>query len=625
MSSYISKETKNNRIHVDSDQNNSYGKDLFENDSAVMIMINSETDEISKKDEMWTIDNELQENIEISTRELKETNIILEKKIAEYEKSIRDLKISEERLAFAIDSSGNGVWDWNILTNEVIYSKTWKEMLGYEEDILIDIFNEWDKRIHADDKYFVYQKINAYITGLEPVYENEYRLLTKDGSYKWVLSKGKIISWTTEGSPLRMIGINSDITNQKLMQQRLEESEERFCNILSNSQDVSYRKNVITDKYDYISPVIERVTGYSQEEITVMTVEDIIGKIHAEDLPNVLQHINDGILESNKSEALEYRFLCKNGDYRWIIDRFTSTKGPGGNTLFRYGVFQDITDLKLVEKELENAKDKAEKASANRSEFIANMSHELRTPLNVNISAIQLFEFYLKDSSELDREKISKHLMAMKRNCLRLLKLANNLIDSTKIDAGFYEPSFSNDNIVSIIERIAMSVSEYAKQKDIELIFDTDVEELSIQCDIDMIERIMLNLISNAIKFTRDCVSICIYNKVDTVVISVKDNGIGIKKENENIIFERYKQVSNLFTRETEGTGIGLALTKALVEMHHGTISVKSDYGKGCEFIIELPINEYEGGEILLEDNDKITYNDMFIQKMNVEFSDIYK
>ena len=190
----------------------------------------------------------------------------------------------------------------------------------------------------------------------------------------------------------------------------------------------------------------------------------------------------------------------------------------------------------------------------------------------------------------LDKEKSSKHLKAMKRNCMRLLRLVNNLIDTTKIDAGFYEPNFSNQDIVSLIKRIALSVSDYAKQKDINLLFYTDVEEMSIICDVDMIERIMLNIISNAIKFTGDSVDINIYNRVDTVVISVKDNGIGIEEENQNIIFERYKQVSKLFTRENEGSGIGLSLTKSLVEMHGGNISVKSEYGKGSEFIIELPV-----------------------------------
>lgn len=599
MNTYNSKQTKNNSFNMDN----------------------------SKKveEKMVRINNELQEKIEMSTRKLKETNIMLEKKIAEYEKNMKSLKISEERLAFAIEASGDSVWDWNIVTNEVVYSKIRKEMLGNKEIQVINLFNEWDKLIHPDDRASIYINLNTYLKGLSPVYESEYRLLTKDGSYKWIHSRGRVISWTTDGKPLRITGIHFNITSHKLLEQKLRESEERFYNVLKYSQDASYRKNVVTNKYDYISPVIEKITGYSQEEMAEMTLEDVIEKVHQEDLPNILQRINAGILESHAPETLEYRFLCKNGNYRWIIDRFTSIEDESTHHLFRYGVFQDITELKLAEAELKKEKNKAEEASSNKSEFIAKMSHELRTPLNVNISAIQLFELYLRGNLDLDKKKISKHLVPMKQNCLRLLRLVNNLIDSTKIDAGFYEPQFRNHNIVDVIERIAMSVSEYAKQKNIQIIFDTDMEEVVILCDIDMIERIMLNLISNAIKFTKDCVNINIYNKGNTVVIAVKDNGIGIEVENQNIIFERYKQVSKLLTRETEGTGIGLALTKDLVEMHHGSIIVVSDYGNGSEFIIELPVNMYISREFLLDDINETAYNEKFIEKMNVEFSDIYK
>ena len=608
MDSCHSKETEKNIFNVSIDPKLSYCNNCFK-----------------AENEMVRINNELQEKVEISTRKLKETNAMLEKKIAECEKNMEALRVSEERLAFAIEASGASVWDWNAVTNEVIYSDVWKGRFDYEQTQIIDLFSEWERLIHPEDKEVVHLRLKAYVEGLMPSYDSEYRMLTKSGTYKWILSRGKAISWTTDGKPLRITGINFNITSQKIMEQKLRESQERFSNVLKYSQDASYRRNAITNKYDYISPVIERITGYSHEEMTEMTLEEAMEKVHKEDLPNILQRINEGILESNSPEALEYRFLCKNGNYRWIVSRFTSIRGESLQPSFRYGVFQDITDLKLAEEELRKAKEEAEKASANKSEFIANMSHELRTPLNVNISAIQLFELYLKDSRDLDKSKFDKHLMPMKRNCLRLLRLVNNLIDSTKIDAGFYEPHFCDDNIVGVIERIAMSVSEYAKQKNIDLIFDTDVEEILISCDIDMVERIMLNLISNAIKFTKDRVNIDIYNKEDTVVIAVKDNGIGIEKENIDIIFQRYKQVSKLFTRETEGTGIGLSLTKSLVEMHNGSISVKSDYGNGSEFTIELPINKNIRGEVLLDNIEEATYNEKFIEKMDVEFSDIYK
>ncbi|MBZ9623431.1 PAS domain-containing protein [Clostridium sp. FP2] len=567
------------------------------------------------------------EKLKANMKKLEQANSILQKEIAEDKRTMEELKANEERLNFALEGSGDGVWDWNAITNEMIYSKGWKGMLGYEENEIQNLFSEWDKLLHPEDKESAYLKLNRYLEGLVPAYDSEYRLRAKDGFYKWILSKGKIISWTTDGKPLRVTGTHSDINSRKLMEQELREAKERFSNVLEYSQDASYRRNVVTDKYDYMSPVFERLTGYTLEEILVMNENTVFKKIHPDDSDDVIQRIKEASTKNGASEtiAIEYRFLCKNGEYRWFLDRFTSVKGKLLQPSFRYGVFQDITFQKNVKEELKKAKEIAEKASINKSEFIANMSHELRTPINVTLAGVQLFELYLKNGSYLNKEKTSKHLKAMKRNCMRLLRLVNNLIDSTKIDAGFYEPHFSNQDIVSLINRIALSVSDYAKQKDINLLFHTDVEKMLIICDVDMIERIMLNIISNAIKFTADSALINIYKGVDTIVISVKDNGIGIEKENQNIIFERYKQVSKLFTRENEGSGIGLSLTKSLVEMHGGNISVKSEYGKGCEFIIELPVKYDTNEECIIHNFNEAEDKDKFIEKMNVEFSDIYE
>jgi PAS domain S-box-containing protein len=577
------------------------------------------------EEEMIKKNNELEEKNKANMEKLKEINAILEKEVAAGKKTLEELKVNEERLTFAMEGSGYGVWDWNARTNEMIYSKEWMGMLGYKETEIENAFSEWDKLLHPEDRESAYRNLNRYLEGAVPVYESEYRLLARDGSYKWILSKGKIISWTTDGKPLRVTGTHSDINSRKLMEQELRESKERFSNVLEYSQDASYRRNVVSDKYDYISPAIERLTGYTLEEFKVMGEANVLSKIHPDDFNNVVECIRKAATRSYAAESIEYRFLCKNGEYRWFLDRFTSVKGDLLEPSFRYGVFQDITFQKNVKEELKKAKEIAEKASLNKSEFIANMSHELRTPINVTLAGVQLFELYFKNDTCLDKEKGSKHLKAMKRNCMRLLRLVNNLIDTTKIDAGFYEPNFSEQDIVSLIQGISMSVADYAKQRNINLSFFTDVVEASIICDVDMIERIMLNIISNAIKFTGDSVDISIYNRQYTVVISVKDNGIGIEEENQNIIFQRYKQVSKLFTREKEGSGIGLSLTKSLVEMHGGSINVISEYGKGCEFIIELPIKYDTSEECIVYNVSETEHKDKFIEKMNVEFSDIYE
>ncbi|MGK0468693.1 ATP-binding protein, partial [Clostridium sp.] len=198
-----------------------------------------------------------------------------------------------------------------------------------------------------------------------------------------------------------------------------------------------------------------------------------------------------------------------------------------------------------------------------KTEFLANMSHELRTPLNVICSTIQLLKT-LDGSKQLGDEKIKYYIKIMNQNSLRLLRLINNIIDTTKLDANYMSLNLKNGDIVYVVEEISQSVAEYIKNNGITLIFDTDVEEKIIAFDEEKIERIMLNLLSNAVKFTKKNGSILvnIYDKGDFVEISVKDTGIGIPKDKLKFIFERFAQIDKSTSRQNEGSGIGLALVK---------------------------------------------------------------
>jgi len=293
--------------------------------------------------------------------------------------------------------------------------------------------------------------------------------------------------------------------------------------------------------------------------------------------------------------------------------------------------------LKLIEKErkmnirlqeqaeeLKRAKDIAEAANEAKDMFLANISHELRTPLNILLGATQITKYYLENDKVLDREKIETKLNTQTQNCYRLIRLVNNLIDITKIDSSNFSLNLLDCNIVEVVESIVTSVVEYAELKNIKIIFDTDIEEIILACDLDSIERIILNLLSNAIKFTLEdgniFVNIATIN--DSVQIKVKDSGIGIPEDEKNMIFERFKQVDNLLTRSNEGSGIGLNLVKSLVEMHDGTIRVNSEYKKGSEFIVEIPIRKISNDQIPENGSTNIFSN--VISKIDVEFSDIY-
>lgn len=263
-----------------------------------------------------------------------------------------------------------------------------------------------------------------------------------------------------------------------------------------------------------------------------------------------------------------------------------------------------------------------------KNEFFANVSHELRTPLNIILAAVQLsYNLEKNESVKYNKNEINSKLKTIKRNSYRLLRVINNLIDASKITTSFYDIHLANYNIVNIVEDISLSVIDYVKEKELTVVFDTSIEERIIACDIDSIERIMLNLLSNSVKFTNPGghIFINMYEENENVIISVKDTGMGIKLEDQKMIFERFKQVDKLLNRKNEGSGIGLYITKLLVEMHKGSIAVKSELGMGTEFNIALPIIVLEGEQHIISLEKQINCQKVInsIDKTEIEFSDI--
>ena len=253
--------------------------------------------------------------------------------------------------------------------------------------------------------------------------------------------------------------------------------------------------------------------------------------------------------------------------------------------------------------------------------FFTNMSHELKTPVNVIYSAIQTINVWL-DNYKLDNVvKCKGYLKTMKQNCLRMIRLINNLLDITKLDSGFIKINKKNGDIVSVIEDIVQSMAAYIKSKGIEFIFDTDSEEKIMGFDHDMMERIMLNLVSNALKYSNPNghIYVNLIDKKSSIIIKVKDEGDGIPKDKLDVIFERFGQVNSSLSRQCEGTGIGLYLVKSFIEMHGGKISVMSAEGKGSEFTIELP------AELVVDEDyvDKALFK-THVERIEIEFSDIY-
>lgn len=316
------------------------------------------------------------------------------------------------------------------------------------------------------------------------------------------------------------------------------------------------------------------------------------------------------VIESNEEVEYIKKIIRPNGDIKY----YKVTKIPITNGLENVvGVLSIIKD-KSHKYELERLRDR----------FSSNIKHEFRTPLNMIFSSIQLLDYKCKICKIGNcKDCFINNLQLININSLRILKLSNNFIDLTNIQAGCMDLNFRNHDIVSFVESICDNINNYKKFNGISLIFDTSVEEHILRFDTDKIERVILNLISNAIKFNipQGYVYVSLIVEEKYINISIKDTGIGINENKIDSIFESFSDVENRLTKVSEGSGVGLALSKALVEMHDGKISVNSKLGNGSEFIISLPniINEREEVDISYYKVDRNS-----LEKIKMELSDIY-
>jgi PAS domain S-box-containing protein len=256
-----------------------------------------------------------------------------------------------------------------------------------------------------------------------------------------------------------------------------------------------------------------------------------------------------------------------------------------------------------------------------KDDFLTTITHEFKTPLSVIHAAVQIInELYSKELSD----KVKKHIQRIQLNSFRQIRLVNNLLDITKYNAGHVKIHSKNMDIVFITQAITQSVKTFAKQKEINLQFSSDIEFKEMAIDDEKYERILLNLLSNAIKFTPKGKSVYVQvkSKDNNVFVAVKDEGVGIPANKRDIIFERFGQVDSSFTRQAEGTGIGLSLVKSLISAMGGTIVVESKVNHGSTFTLSLPVETINKKEsmtkIINQPNDRIT------QSVAIEFSDIY-
>lgn len=422
-----------------------------------------------------------------------------------------------------------------------------------------------------------------------------------------------------------------DITVQKQAQQELEESEERFRQIIENATDIIYRTDK-EGKLIYVNPIGLKVFGYTEQEVIGLSYLDLI---RAEDLNAVKRFYLIQVAKKTAQTYLEFTAITRFGK-QIVLGQNIRLLLHGQHITGFLAIARDISEKNRYEQELKEAKESAETATVAKSQFLATMSHEIRTPMN---GVIGMTDLLLQTTLN---EEQREYTEIIRTSGETLLTLINDILDFSKIESGKLEMEKRPIEVQSLIEETFDLIARRAVEKKLDIIYliDPTVPPYIIGDPV-RLRQILLNLTSNAIKFTEHgevLISVKEVRKEGSNTIlqfSVKDTGIGISRDTVNKLFQAFSQGDASTTRKFGGTGLGLVITKRLVEMMNGTVWVESEEGKGSTFYftISVPtttnieglpkkyirgkIPELQGKRILLVDDNATNLNILSIQCTN--------
>jgi PAS domain S-box-containing protein len=527
------------------------------------------------------------------------TNLLLAAAAAERRQAERATSESEKRFRVVVEDQTDLICRFNpdgtlTFVNDAFcrfHGKRSSELLGAN---FFQTLSEEDAAIPLS--YF-----NS-LSAEEPVASFDHRLHAPDGVAVWHQYRVRRL-FQEKGDTLAFQAVIQDVTQRKQSEQALRASEEKYRSLVDTIPDVVWTANSTRD-FIYVSGNVIKVLGYGSEELLQGGKQLWLDRIHPEDAPRV-GGAYQKLFSTGEKFDVEYRICRKDGRWIWLHDRALTTQ-PLDGIMCAGGVFLDISQRREAEAAIQHTKEAAESANLAKSQFLANMSHELRTPLNAIIGFSEILAD--KTFGDLnDRQlKYSNNILNSGRH---LLQLINDILDLAKVEAGRVELMCNMFSVTKALSDAQTIVKTLANKKSIDLEFEVASNLPPLFADEAKFKQIMYNLLSNAVKFTPDggrvSVTATFQNKAagdsnlmldGFVRVAVADTGIGIKPQDQERIFAEFEQVDSSYGRQQQGTGLGLALTQKLVELHGGRIWVESKgvEGKGSTFIFLIPISKSE-------------------------------
>lgn len=469
---------------------------------------------------------------------------------------------SEKRLNIVLDASELGTWEWNIQTDEMKYSERFLSIFGYKDKAIVT-HDQLMNRLHPDDVHLRNEAFKvAYKIG---TLNYESRIIWSNGIQRWIQVKGKVFK-NNHGEPIFLIGTARDTTDEKYYQQELEDRERRFRLMADAMPHLVWTANA-HGNFNYFNESFYNFSGLPVEELVKSGWLQLVHPNDREESLAAWKHAVD----SGEAFIIEHRFLNADGQYRWQLSRAIPQKDELDNIRMWVGTSTDIQEIK----ELDEQKDL----------FIGMASHELKTPITTVKGYVQL----LQEMYEGFEDDFLKHSLGrMHRQILTLTELISDLLDLSKIKSGNL---YFNKEDFPVGELAAEIISNTKDTNPGHIIELRKGDNVMVHADRNRLAQVLVNFLTNAIKYAPDSklIKVIIESDEDNVTVSVEDQGIGISKNDQEKIFQRFYRVEGKNEKTFPGFGIGLFISAEIIKKHAGSIGVTSEQGSGSTFYFTIP------------------------------------
>ncbi len=487
----------------------------------------------------------------------------------------------------AMKAAREAIWEWDMRTGVGTADDLWFELLGYRPGEIPLTVEGWKAVLYAEDRDFTTDQLNDYLEGRTAEYVCEHRVNVKTGNVHWHRSTAMIVERDAEGRPVRLIGTSMDITDRKIAELKLITTLKRLTMATGAAQIGIWAWNFADDSLEWDDRMFE-IYGLDPHDFrNGIKYETWLNAVHPDDKTKAVDELM-ATIGANEPLYREFRIVRPDGSVRHVQAASVVEFDGSGKAVQLIGINRDVTDQRDLEQSLRDAKIAAEAANLAKSQFLAQMSHEVRTPLTAVLGYADMIS-----ESGMSAEEISDAVSAIRRNGSHLLTILDDVLDLSKIEAG----KMAFESIPASPWQIALDAATLLKiradEKQVRLTTEP-ATNLPAACLMDptRVRQVLVNLLSNSVKFTESggAIMIRVSALPDTLAFEVSDTGIGMTPEQLATIFEPFRQADTSTTRKFGGTGLGLTITSKLVEAMNGSVSARSEPGRGSSFIVRLPL-----------------------------------